>query len=386
MKGRVNMLKQQTINTIKATIPVLEVHGETITKTFYRNLLGDHKELLNIFNHSNQAQGRQPRALANTVLAAAVHIENLEAILPAVLTIAHKHRSLGILAEHYPIVGEYLLKAIKEVLGDAATDEIIAAWGEAYGVIADIFISVEEDLYQKEEARGGWRLFKPFTVSKIEKESDIITSFYLTPQDGAPLPEAVPGQYISIRIKPEGEEYAMNRQYTVTDVTENNEYRISVKREDAHNPIGKVSTYLHANASVGFELEVSSPAGAFTLNEEPSDVLFIAGGVGVTPLYRMLKDAASSRKTSFIQCAHNEKVAAFSEQIQQKASNYQAIYSDSDQKISKEAIASMLTPNTDVYICGPTGFMQTVIEYLHELQVDDANIHYEFFGPAMAIA
>ncbi|MER1998839.1 MAG: nitric oxide dioxygenase, partial [Lysinibacillus sp.] len=69
------MLKQQTIDIIKATVPVLEVHGETITKTFYRNLFNDHKELLNIFNHTNQEKGRQQRALANTVYAAAVHIE-----------------------------------------------------------------------------------------------------------------------------------------------------------------------------------------------------------------------------------------------------------------------------------------------------------------------
>ena len=379
------MLKQQTIDIIKATVPVLEVHGETITQTFYRNLLSDHKELLNIFNHTNQAKGRQPRALANTVYAAAVHIENLEAILPAVMVIAHKHRSLGILPEHYPIVGEYLLAAIKEVLGDAATDDIINAWAEAYGVIADIFISVEEDLYQKEESRGGWRLFKPFTVSKVVAESENISSFYLSPVDGAKLPEAAPGQYISVRIKPEGEEYAMIRQYTVTDVTANNEYRITIKREDEHAPNGKFSTYIHAHATEGFSLEVSSPAGEFILQEGTNDVVFISGGVGVTPLYRMLKDGVENRKTTFLQCARNEQVAAFTEQIQQKTTTYEAFYSDENNSISKDAIARHLTDNCDVYICGPTGFMQAIIGHLHELGIDDARIHYEFFGPAMAI-
>jgi len=101
-----DMLKQETIQIIKATVPVLEVHGVAITKTFYKNMFQAHPELLNIFNHTNQEQGRQQTALANTVYAAAVHIENLEAILPAVMLIAHKHRSLGILPEHYPIVGE----------------------------------------------------------------------------------------------------------------------------------------------------------------------------------------------------------------------------------------------------------------------------------------
>ena len=377
------MLKQQTIDIIKSTVPVLEVHGEAITSTFYRNLLNDHKELLNIFNHTNQQKGRQPRALANTVYAAAAHIENLEAILPVVMGIAHKHRSLGILAEHYPIVGEYLLAAIKEVLGDAATDDIINAWAEAYGVIADIFISVEEDLYKKEEARGGWRLFKPFTVSKVEQESDIISSFYVKPVDGAPLPAAAPGQYISVRTKAPGAEYAMIRQYTVTDVTEDNEYRISIKRE-ASNPNGKFSNFMHDHVKVGFEVEVSSPAGLFTLEEGTNDVLFIAGGVGVTPLYRMLK-AASGRQTAFIQCANNARVAAFTEQIEAKADRYVTVYSDERAQISKEDIANVLTSDATVYVCGPVAFMQNVIEQLHDLGVDDSRIRYEFFGPAIAM-
>lgn len=377
------MLKQQTIDIIKSTVPVLEVHGGAITETFYRNLLTDHKELLNIFNHTNQQKGRQPRALANTVYAAAVHIDNLEAILPVVVGIGHKHRSLGILAEHYPIVGEYLLKAIKEVLGDAATDDIINAWGEAYGVIADIFISIEEDLYKKEEARGGWRLFKPFTVTKVEKESEIISSFYLTPADGETLPEAIPGQYISVRTKVPGEQYAMIRQYTVTAVTDNNEYRISVKRE-AGNPDGKFSNFLHDHAQAGFELEVSSPAGEFTLDAGTNDVLFISGGVGVTPLYRML-NAATGRQTAFIQCAHNAKVAAFTEQIEAKADRYVTVFSDERSQITKEDIANVLTSDATIYVCGPVAFMQNVIEQLHDLGVDDSRIRYEFFGPAMAM-
>ena len=186
------MLTKQTIDTIKATVPVLEVHGLAITKTFYANLFKDNPQLLNIFNHTNQKKDRQQTALANTVYAAAVHIENLEAIVPAVVQIANKHVSLGILPEHYPIVGKYLLAAIKEVLGDAATDEIIEAWGLAYGVIADIFISVEEDLYKAAENNGGWRLFKDFKIAKIVEESDAVKSFYLQPVDGAPLPAFMP--------------------------------------------------------------------------------------------------------------------------------------------------------------------------------------------------
>ncbi|MFP4713820.1 globin domain-containing protein [Pasteurella multocida] len=100
------MLDQHTRDIIKATIPVLEQYGTTITQTFYHNMFTAHPELLDVFNKTNQKQGRQPMALASTVLAAAKHIDNLEAILPHITQIGHKHRALEIKPEHYPIVGK----------------------------------------------------------------------------------------------------------------------------------------------------------------------------------------------------------------------------------------------------------------------------------------
>lgn len=380
------MLTKQTIDTIKATVPVLEVHGLTITKTFYSNLFKENPQLLNIFNHTNQKKDRQQTALANTVYAAAVHIENLEAIVPAVVQIAHKHVSLGILPEHYPIVGKYLLAAIKEVLGDAATDEIIDAWAQAYGVIADIFISVEEDLYKAAENNGGWRLFKDFTIAKIEQESDVVKSFYLQPADGAKLPAYSAGQYISIRTQVPGQEFLMNRQYTVTEGTDEY-FRISVKREDDVTPNGIVSNFLH-NAEVGTNVQISAPAGVFTLVQNDSPVLFISGGVGVTPLQGMLK-TMKNRQASFIQCARNERVAAFKETIEEKVAalggKYKAVYSETEGYVTKAQIEEMLVPGAEVYICGPTTFMESVIQSLVEIGVSSEKIHYEFFGAAMAL-
>jgi len=388
-----DMLKQETVQIIKATVPVLEVHGVEITKTFYKNMFQAHPELLNIFNHTNQEKGRQQTALANTVYAAAVHIENLEAILPAVMLIAHKHRSLGILPEHYPIVGENLLKAIKEVLGDAATDDIINAWAEAYGVIADIFIQVEEELYQKAERNGGWRLFKQLKVAKKVVESDLVTSIYFENADGSPLPAYEPGQYISIRVKVPGEQYLMNRQYTLSQASAEDGYRISVKRESDHTPNGKVSNFIHDVLEVGDLVDVSVPAGLFVLEETTTPITFISGGIGVTPLNSMLQSLTddATNEVSFIQCARNEKVVAFSDDIKKKVNvlpnaSYTALYSDENKKISKELLAEKVANNADVYVCGPVGFMEATIENLHEIGVKDEKIHYEFFGPAMHLA
>lgn len=311
------MLDQHTINVIKSTVPVLEVHGIAITKTFYSNLFKDNPSLLNIFNHTNQTQGRQQGALANTVYAAAQHIDNLEPIVPVVVQIAHKHVSLGVLPEHYPIVGQYLLAAIKEVLGDAATDEIIEAWSKAYGVIADIFISVEEDLYKAAEQNNGWRAFKQFKIARTVKESDDVTSFYLQPTDGSKVPAYKPGQYVSIRVTASGEEYLLNRQYTLSQPSNEQEFRISVKRESQHNPKGKVSNFLH-DATLGTTIDVSAPAGVFTYEPTNAPVLFISGGIGVTPLNAMLQTIQNKENVTFIQCARNENVLAFHEDIQNK--------------------------------------------------------------------
>lgn len=382
------MLPQKTIDIIKSTVPVLEKYGVDITKHFYKRMFTNHPELKNVFNQTNQREGKQPQALAATVYAAAANIDNLEAILPVVHLIAHKHRALGIVPEQYPIVGENLLAAIKEVLGDAATDEIINAWKDAYGVIADIFIQVEEELYKQAEANGGWRMFKPFKVVKIEKENDIISSFYLEPEDGKPLPPYKPGQYITVRVKAPGEAYTALRHYTISQAPEGNVYRISVKREAENHPVGVVSNYLHDYVEVGSTLEISAPAGLFTLEENHHPVLFVSGGIGVTPLYAMLDSINTGKDVTFIQTARNEKLAVFREKIQQKINElngtYVAKYSDTEGYITKEDLAPFIKENIEIYICGPTAFMENVIAIAKELNVPEENIHFEFFGPGLA--
>ena len=159
-------LSNETIQTIKSTVPVLEVHGEAITTAFYKNMFIDHPELLNIFNEVNQKQGKQQQALANMVYVAAKNIDQLETLIDNVKLVAHKHRGLGVKPEHYPIVGKYLLGGIKEVLGDAATDDIMNAWEKAYGTIAQVFMDVEQEMYENAEMQtGGWDGFKDFIVT-----------------------------------------------------------------------------------------------------------------------------------------------------------------------------------------------------------------------------
>ncbi|MBS3805743.1 MAG: hypothetical protein KGY54_14445 [Oleiphilaceae bacterium] len=161
------MLSAKTIATVKATVPALQQHGEQITTHFYETLFSDYPEVKAYFNQAHQVQGTQPKALANSVLAYASHIDRLEALADALPMIIQKHVALDIRPEHYPLVGECLLRAIKDVLGDAATDDVMSAWAEAYQHLADLLISAEEALYQKHEAQhGGWRGPRNFRVVK----------------------------------------------------------------------------------------------------------------------------------------------------------------------------------------------------------------------------
>ncbi|TDF98291.1 NO-inducible flavohemoprotein [Paenibacillus piri] len=400
------MLNQATIQTIKSTVPVLEVHGTAITKRFYKLLFAAHPELLHLFNHANQKQGRQQTALANAVYAAAVHIDHLEAILPAVRQIGHKHRSLGVKPEHYPIVGSSLLAAIKDVLGDAATEEILAAWGEAYQVIADAFIGVEHELYEQAHNReGGWSGLRRFIVKRKEEESRVITSFYLVPEDGNPIASFEPGQYVSVHIQIPGNDYTHIRQYSLSDAPGKPYYRISVKREDAAEakPAGIVSSYLHQYVQEGDLLSITAPAGGFTLKADGKPIVLLSGGVGLTPMISMLNqliETGDERNVAFIHAALNGQTHAVKMHMNKSTEAHPRLRTyicyqmpteadRAEHGYDKEGYVDLpwlkaIAPGPDAsyYLCGPIPFMKSMYRMLKAWDVLNEDIHYEFFGPA----
>ncbi|MEL7010108.1 MAG: globin domain-containing protein [Cyanobacteria bacterium J06629_2] len=142
-------ISQQTIDTVKSTAPVIKEHGKAITSRMYEIMFTIHPEVKSQFDLSAQANGTQPAKLANAVYAYATHIDDLGALKSAVDKIAHRHVATHVLPEQYPIVGECLLQAIKDTLGDAATAEVMTAWTEAYQALADIFINREQQIYQE---------------------------------------------------------------------------------------------------------------------------------------------------------------------------------------------------------------------------------------------
>ncbi|WP_111748452.1 NO-inducible flavohemoprotein [Salinisphaera orenii] len=407
------MLTADQTAVIKQTVPVLQEHGATLTDHMYRRMFAENPEVQAYFNPAHQHSGGQQRALANAILAYAQHVDNPAALGDAVELIAQKHVSLTIEPEHYPIVGKHLLASIREVLGDAATDDVIDAWSAAYGELADIFIRREDRIYHDQEQSWGWSGFKDFVVSRREPASDNIVSLYLEPADGQPLATHQPGQYIAINVAlPDGREIMRN--YSLSNAPGTPYFRISVKREpapDADAPDGVFSNYLHDELQPGDHVALTPPCGEFTLDlpaDETKPVVFIAGGVGVTPLMSMLHatlERASARQpVVFIQGALNGAVQAFGDSLSALARQYDNLvthvrYSDptsadagqsnhdSEGLIDANLIADAVGDREATYhFCGPAPMLRHVHGLLKNRGVADADMHYEFFGPAGTVA
>lgn len=383
---------------VKSTVPLLESGGEALTTHFYRLMLEEHPEVRPLFNPAHQASGAQPRALAQAVLRYARHIDELEQLGELVTRIVHKHVALQIQPEHYPIVGQCLLRAIREVLGaEIATDEVLAAWAAAYEQLAGLLITNEAKLYdEKALAPGGWRGARSFRVTRKEKESAEITSFYLEPVDGGPLMDFTPGQFLGLRLVIDGAE--TRRTYSLSAAPDGKHYRISVKRD----PTGTASRYLHDRVQVGDTLAVFPPGGGFTLQPGDKPVVFISGGVGITPMLAMLTAALPrGRPITFIHSARNAQVHAFREWLDAQAALHPHLrrffcYSealegaappDAVGRLDSARLAQWLPRerDIDVYFLGPQSFMASIQRSLKELGVPESQSHYEFFAPASSL-
>jgi nitric oxide dioxygenase len=399
------MLTQRTKDIVKATAPVLAEHGYPIIQRFYLRLFEAHPELKNVFNMAHQEQGQQQEALARAVYAYAENIEDPSSLAAVLRNIANKHASLDVRAGHYPIVGEHLLGAIKDVLGDAATDEIIAAWAQAYGNLADVLMGMESELREKTMAQlGGWTAWRTFVVKEKRPESSVITSFILEPTDGQPVANFEPGQYISIAVNVPRLGLQQIRQYSLSDIANGHTYRISVKREDGDSarPAGYVSSLLHEHVDVGDEVKLASPYGTFYIDvNATTPVVLISGGVGLTPMISMLKRAIQDpqRQVVFIHGARNSAVHAMRDRLRQTATTHpnlrpivfydtplqgDVIGRDYDHAgfIELDKLRELiLLPEADYYICGPIPFMRVQHDALKAMDIHESKIHYEVFGP-----
>lgn len=398
------MLTNHHKQIILATVPLLREGGVALTKHFYNRMFTHHPELKNLFNMGNQNSGKQQTALAMAVLAYAENISNPVVLMPAVDLIGHKHTSLNVQPEQYEIVGTHLLASIKEVLQDAATEEVLEAWTLAYQQLANLMIGHEQKMYEhKKEEVGNWIGWRTFIVKSKVEESAEITSFYLQPKDGKAIPNHLPGQFLSIKVFLPELKLEQIRQYSISCAPNDDYFRISVKREKGPNIAvnGMISNYLHDHILEGNEVELSAPAGNFVLNNSNAKKIFISGGIGQTPLLSMLETLDLQDKFQqevvWIHACRNKEVHAFADKVKNIENNHENVRKYQFYDVVEESLADQnilagqidftkikdwkFEQDSEYYVCGPRPFIEKMIVELKTNQVNDHQIFFEEFGP-----
>ncbi|AQP99629.1 nitric oxide dioxygenase [Pseudoalteromonas aliena] len=389
------MLSDKTIEIVKSTVPLLAQAGTVVTDHFYKRMFSHNPELKNIFNMANQDTGRQQFALFNALAAYAQNIDNLAVLKEALTRINHKHTSLNILPEHYPIVGAHLIGTLKELIPEQFTPDVEYAWREAYALLADICITEEAALYaHSKNKHGGWAGTRKFKITNKQVESELVTSFTLTPVDGEAVITHKPGQYLGIKVKPEGAEYEEIRQYSISQKSNAKNYRISVKKE-LQPKLGMVSNHLHA-LELGAIVELYPPAGDFFLRNNTNPAVLISAGVGQTPMLAMLETLLSDNSNQdivYLHACENTQQHSFAKYLNGLNAVYNRLQTmtwfnqavegaDFIGLMNLNAVQTQLPlTNGDFYLCGPAGFMAFIKNQLLELGVKNEHIHYEVFGP-----
>ncbi len=386
------MISDQTRTVLAATLPAVEGALDDITPRFYQRMFGAHPELLDdLFNRTNQKIGTQPKVLAGSIAAFArlqLHPDPAQQRM-IIDRIAHKHTSLGVIADQYPIVHEHLFAAIVEVLGEAVTPEVAAAWDELYWEMAHVLIGRENELYQEAGVAPGdvWRQVR--IVERTQVSPDAV-SFTVAAPDGAALPAFTPGQYISIQVPLEDGAHQI-RQYSLTGAVGDATWRFSVKRD------GEVSTYLHEQAFEGDALRVSTPFGDLSLPDGDAPILLASAGIGCTPVIGLLHhliQTGDSRPVTVLHAdrsrarqPHRGELAELVGKLPQARLEQwyeNGVDAGDGTRIGQMTLDEItIDPETVALLCGPAGFLSSVRGSLLNKQVPEDRIHYETFGPEL---
>ncbi|MFF8813743.1 globin domain-containing protein [Streptomyces pactum] len=423
------MLSEQSAPVVRATLPAVGAAIGEITELFYRKLFADRPELLrDLFNRGNQASGDQQRALAGSIAAfAGMLLEHPEVRPGAGLArIAHKHASLGISADQYPLVHRHLFAAIAEVLGDAVTPEVAAAWDEVYWLMADALIALETRLYQQ-AGTSPEHIWQRMEIVERREETPDAVSFVLRRADGAPAGPFRPGQYVSVRVQlPDGARQI--RQYSLSSAPGDTHWRITVKRvRGGAGPDGEVSSWLHEHARAGDLLSVSMPFGDLVLPDGDGPLLLASAGIGTTPMLSMLAHLAGTGSERPVTVVHADRSPAGHAHRQELRELVHALpqaslhlwyeepgtapadgtgspagtaasgpdaaalagAADAAAPVGQVTVSAgpvdvdalKLPEGLTAYLCGPLPFMRAVRGDLLRRGVPAASIHYEVFGP-----
>ncbi|KUI02945.1 hemin transporter [Mycolicibacterium acapulense] len=391
-------LDPQHAEIVSVTLPLIGAHIDEITTEFYRRLFANHPDLLrNLFNRGNQAQGAQQRALAASIATFAAHLVDPQLPHPAELLsrIGHKHASLGITAEQYPIVHEHLFAAIVAVLGaDTVTDEVAAAWDRVYWIMAQTLIDIERALYAAAGVADGDVYRRVRVVSRLDDPSGAVL-LTVRPVGGG-FPEFLPGQYVSVGVTmPDGARQL--RQYSLVNAPgEDLTFAVRPVAAVGDQPAGEVSTWIASNVCVGDILDVTVPFGDLPAPTGDQPLVLISAGIGITPMVGILEYLAANAPATPVQVLHADR-SDVSHPLRERQHELMAQLKNGSLDVWYEdgltagragVHPGLLTLDgielpaaAEIYLCGNNGFVQAVRTQLLARGVPATRVHSELFSP-----
>ncbi|MEX5234580.1 globin domain-containing protein [Kocuria arenosa] len=376
------MLSDQSRPVIEQTIGVVSERIPFLTPGFYRSMFEARPDLLDgMFCRSTQKNGTQAQALAGSIaMFDSWLLSHPEGYPDELLSrVAHKHTSLGLLPEHYPIVHEHLFGAIARDLGDAATPEVVAAWDEVYWLMADALITIEEGLYA---GQANTVAFAPFRVAAQERTGTITTAITLEPADGTPMTPAAAGQYVTVEVRmPDGVEQP--RQFTLVPGPEGTR-RIAVRLDER----GEVTPVLHHDVQVGDVLRVSSPYGV-VLPDGDGPLVLASAGIGVTPMLAFLDRLVRQESQRQVLVLHADRSAEewalrellVAELPHARLETWMETPGEGDHDGFMDLGAVRIPADAQVVLCGPLPFMKAVRSAVIAQGVPGRSVAYEILGP-----
>jgi nitric oxide dioxygenase len=403
------MLSDTSFPVIEATLPVVGENIQEIARRFYRHMFEARPDLQDgLFNRGNQADGRQQQALAGSVAAFATYLVNHPEQTPDRLLsrIAHKHASLGLAPDQYQVVHDHLMWAIVDVLGDAVTPAVAAAWDEVYWLMANMLINIERGLYGAIDLTPEtvWRTWR--VAQRIQETHDVVT-FVLERTDEREVKRSLPGQYVTVKMTmPDG--VKQPRQYSLTRADDGQHRQFSVKRvrgvtsPAGSTPDGEMSSLLHDHVEVGDELVLSAPFGDVVLEYTDRPLVLASAGIGITPMAGMLSHlvkGGAQRRVMLLHADDSADTFALRNQVQEDLDRLNGAlftwfleapeHGDEARNTFTgfmDVGAVYLPDDAQYYLCGPLPFLQSVRSGLIRGGVAPRDIQYEVFGPDLWLA